>query len=141
MSIFAVPMKELTKHHKQVLRRKRLTYDDVINALQKHCSMFPDTSMAWPVMLRRKKVGNVYRVQAEIHVVKTMCTSSSKEYIRIMTNTGKRPDFIAHKRVIEGENLRDIANQALEIIRAAKTVAEILTVLEETCPSEEASNT
>jgi hypothetical protein len=141
MSIFAVPMKELIRHHKRVLKRKRLTYNDVINALQKHCSMFPDASMAWPVMLRRKKVGDAYRVQAEIHVVKSTCGPGSKEYATIVKNTGKRPDFIAHKRVIEGENLKEVANQALEIIRAAKAVAEILTVLEETCPSEEASNT
>lgn len=141
--IFAVPDKVLEKQHQKLLTRLNdkifdgdRAYDTVISTLQAECNRFPNTSMAWPSVLKRK--GNV--IELQIKIVNTLSHPNGAKYQQSMQYYGKPPAVVAHRRIVDG-SLYEMAEQSLAIIRATKTISEVLTALEATKCSEADSNT
>lgn len=144
MDIFAVTDKVLENQHKKLLRklngmifRGEGVYNAIINVLQTECNRFPHTSVAWPVVLKRK--GDAIEIQ--IKVVNALSHPEGAKYQQSMQYYGRPPAVVAHKRVIDGEGYYELAEQSLAVIRATKTIAEVLTALEETKCSEENTST
>jgi len=144
MDIFAIPDKLLEKQHKKLLRRLNGVifrgedvYNTIVTSLQAECNRFPNTSVAWPVILKRK--GDAIEIQ--IKVVNALSHPEGAKYQQSMQYYGRPPAVVAHKRVIDGEGYYELAEQSLAVIRATKTIAEVLTALEETKCSEESTST
>ena len=146
--IFNLTDRRLETQHKKILRRldKRLAkgisgYDEVVELIKGECDRFQESAMAWPVVLRRRsspkrreKKGDTLEIQ--IKVVHALSRPDSAKYQQSMQYYGRPPSYVAHKRLISGK-CADLAEQGLAIVRAAKTISEILTVLEQTKCSEE----
>jgi hypothetical protein len=141
--IFAIPDRMLEKQHKKLLAKLNdkifdgnRAYDAIISTLQAECNRFPNTSMAWPSVLKRK--GNA--IELQIKIVNTLSHPNGAKYQQSMQYYGRPPAVVAHRRIVDG-SLYEMAEQSLAIIRATKTISEVLTALEATKCSEADSNT
>lgn len=129
MNIFSYTDEALENEH-DLLLKQELSYERLIDKLLDYVRAFPDTAMAWPSVTKRKGDG----IEINIKAVKARAPEECATYKASMQWTGRPPSFVVHKRVIRGD-LIEIARLALATIRAAKTISEVLTVLEETkCP-------
>jgi hypothetical protein len=140
--IFVLSDKRLEANHKRLLKsvQKKIKdavfdYDKVVALFQEECRRFPDTAMAWPIVLRRK--GDVLEMQ--IKVVNVLSQPDGAKYQQSMQYYGRPPSFVAHRRLIDGD-LQELVEQGLAVIRATKTISEVLTVLEQTKCSEESTS-
>lgn len=136
--IFALSDKRLEANHKRLIEsvERRLAsgdfaYDRVIRILQEECHRFPDSAMAWPTVLKRKGEA----VEIQIKVVNVLSQPDGAKFQQSMQYYRRPPSFVAHRRIIDGDAL-DLVEQGLAVIRATKTISEILTVLEQTKCSE-----
>jgi len=134
MSIFNIPDKRLSTEYRRQLKKIAkggIGYDDAVNLLFRECKRFPEWSAMWPTIVKRKSQS----ISITIHVAKASADPDSYGYKQKMAVTGRPPSTVAHQRLIEGSP-KYLVEHGLEIIKATKTMSEILTTLEQTCLGE-----
>ena len=145
MSIFASTDAALAERHRKFVETD-FTFEDLTRELLRQCAEFPKGSRARPSFLKRgRKAQGVNYYEATIEVDQSALGPGGKvrgSYmsggIRTRKKTAFAPrSFCASRRIVKGE-LKEMAEEALAVILAAKRVAEIFTVMEEG-PCSEAS--
>lgn len=121
MSIHSIPNDSLARLYDDFLKRD-FNLRDLVKFAMEQINSFPTNSSVWPVLLRRKPKETAYKMEVLLYGVKALANPKPRQF--------RPPGIVMYRRVLESDDLQQVAIQLLGIIETAKRVADEFAVLE-----------